>query len=307
MKKVFVFGSINADLVTTIPRMPMAGETLRGDDFIVNQGGKGANQAVACKKLGCESVRFIGAVGDDMFGKMLLDSLRSYGVDCRSVSMKSGEKSGVCTILLDESKRDNFLVLASGANESVTGDDVKEVLRSYSCAGDIFISQLEVNLNAVEEGFAAAKLHGMYTILNPAPAVKIGAGILKNVDLLVLNETECELISGISAETESDAQKVREYFLSFGVKETIITLGCRGSYYVKDRVIYCPSKKVRAVDTTSAGDTFIGALAMRKAAGFEIADSLEFATLCSSITVSRKGAAVSIPTREEVMSVADKR
>ena len=303
MKEVFVFGSINADLVTSVSRMPTAGETIKGNDFIVNQGGKGANQAAACKKLGCERVRFIGAVGDDMFGEVILNSLKTYGVDCEAVAVKNGEQSGVCTILLDESRKDNFLILSSGANDTVTGGEVKEYLRLFARVGDIFITQLEMNLTAVGESLAAAKEIGMYTILNPAPAMKMSGEMLSRVDLLVLNETECESLSGINPENEADAQRAYEYFSSFGVKEAVITLGERGSYYinVNDGVIYCPSKKVKVVDTTSAGDTFIGALAMKKAQGFEIAESLEFATRCSAITVSKKGAAVSIPTCEEIV------
>ena len=167
MKEVFVFGSINADLVTSVSRMPTAGETIKGNDFIVNQGGKGANQAAACKKLGCERVRFIGAVGDDMFGEVILNSLKTYGVDCEAVAVKNGEQSGVCTILLDESRKDNFLILSSGANDTVTGGEVKEYLRLFARVGDIFITQLEMNLTAVGESLAAAKEIGGVDAVDP--------------------------------------------------------------------------------------------------------------------------------------------
>lgn len=300
MKNIFVLGSINTDLVMTADRMPMTGESLKGSCFVINQGGKGANQAVACKKLGGESVAFIGAVGDDSFGQELLRSLSSYGVGVDAVSVKNCN-SGVCMIILDKSKNDNVLVIELGANEQVEYEDFCDYLDEHAEEGDIFITQLEITLNAVQNGLKKAKEKGMYTVLNPSPAVKIGEEFLKNVDLIVLNETECELIAGVTVEGSEEAKRVYTYFADYGVRETLITLGAKGCYYLNGECVYCPAKKVEAVDTTSAGDTFIGALAVRKASGYSVASSLEFATRCSAITVSRVGASSSIPTLDEVL------
>ena len=166
MKKIFILGSINTDLVMTADRMPMTGESLKGSRFIINQGGKGANQAVACKKLGGERVAFIGAVGNDSFGKDLLRSLSSYGVEVSAVSVKDCN-SGVCMILLDKSKNDNVLVVELGANERVEYEDFLDYLDSYGEEGDLFITQLEITLDATRQGLKKAKERGMYTILNP--------------------------------------------------------------------------------------------------------------------------------------------
>ena len=300
MKKIFILGSINTDLVMTADRMPMTGESLKGSRFIINQGGKGANQAVACKKLGGERVAFIGAVGNDSFGKDLLRSLSSYGVEVSAVSVKDCN-SGVCMILLDKSKNDNVLVVELGANERVEYEDFLDYLDSYGEEGDLFITQLEITLDATRQGLKKAKERGMYTILKPSPAVKIGEEFLKYTDLIVLNETECELIAEISVDGEDAAKRVYSFFADHGVRETLITLGAKGCYYLNGDCVYCPAQKVEAVDTTSAGDTFIGALAVRKASGYSIASSLEFAARCSAITVSRIGASSSIPTLDEVL------
>lgn len=302
MKNIFVLGSINTDLVMTADRMPMTGESLKGSCFVINQGGKGANQAVACKKLGGESVAFIGAVGNDSFGQELLRSLSSYGVGVDAVSVKNCN-SGVCMIILDKSKNDNVLVIELGANEQVEYEDFCDYLDEHAEEGDIFITQLEITLNAVQHALKKAKEKGMYTVLNPSPAVKIGEEFLKNVDLVVLNETECELIAGVSVEGAEEAKRVYTYFADYGVRETLITLGAKGCYYLNGECVYCPAKKVEAVDTTSAGDTFIGALAVRKANGYSVASSLEFAARCSAITVSRVGASSSIPTLDEVLDL----
>lgn len=302
MKKVFVLGSINTDLVMQADRMPMTGESLKGSNFLINQGGKGANQAVACKKLGCERVLFMGAVGNDAFGKDLVASLASYGVETNAVAVKDGH-SGVCIILLDKSQNDNVLVVDAGANDRVSFDDFEGYLDAHAEQGDLLVTQLEVNLDAVKRCLRKAKQKGMYTVLNPAPAVKIGKDFLENVDLIVLNETESELITGIAVDGESAAERVHAHFAAYGVCETLITLGAKGCYYLDGSLTYCPAEKVKAVDTTSAGDTFIGALAMRKASGHTVASSLAFAAKCSAITVSRVGASSSIPTLDEVIGI----
>ena len=300
MHKIIVLGSVNMDFVIHTNRMPLAGESLIGHGSICNQGGKGANQAVACKKLGGGEVVFLGAVGKDENGKKLIASLERYGVDVSHVLVKKEKSSGVCFIIIDEAHAENYLIVDTGANECVSSEAVSAYIRATAQYGDVFLSQLEINLDAVTRGLQEAHKRGMFTILNPAPAQKIEKDVLNYVDLLVMNETEAEFFSGVAVRELCDAERVHRYFSEFGVRETVITLGSKGCFYVGDIVTHCPAKKIVAIDPTSAGDTFIGALALRKAQGYSVLSSLQFANLCSALTVSRAGASESIPTAEEV-------
>lgn len=299
MKKVFVLGSINMDLVMETERMPLLGESVMGSGFLANQGGKGANQAVACAKLGCDCT-FIGAVGQDAYGEALLASLQSFGVKTDGVQ-QSEVYSGTCIILFDKSQRDNLLVVDPGANMQIDPAEVTAYLKQHADAGDIFITQLETNPDAVEKALAVAKELGMFTVLNPAPARPIGKEILQRVDLIVPNETETSALTEIVPNTEQEVREVYRQFATHGVKQLIITLGKRGCVHVcGDELQWHSARTVNAVDTTSAGDTFIGAVCAQLCRNIPIADAIEYASACSAITVSRRGAAVSIPTAEEV-------
>lgn len=299
MKKVFVLGSVNMDLVMEMERMPLLGESVIGNGFLANQGGKGANQAVACAKLGCNCT-FLGAVGRDDYGDKLLASLQSFGVKTDGVQ-RSETYSGTCIILFDRSQRDNLLVVDPGANMRVNPAEVTTYLKRHASGGDIFITQLETNLDAVEKALAAAKEIGMFTVLNPAPARPIGREILQHVDLIVPNETETMALTGIHPNTEQEVREVYRQFASQGVRQMIITLGKRGCVHVcGEKVQWHSARTVCAVDTTSAGDTFIGAVCAQLCQDVPIADAIGYASVCSAITVSRRGAAVSIPTAEEV-------
>lgn len=289
------------DLVISVSKMPEIGESKNGHSFMQNQGGKGANQAVACKKLGSEDVRLIACVGNDENGIALINSMKKYGVNTEMIKVKDDVASGVCMIILDESVKDNLLIIDGGANNAIISNDFIDYLKENAQKDDIFITQLEVSLEAVYEGLRVAKEIGMYTILNPAPVTKIDNTCLKYVDLIVPNETEAKLLTGIDPQEEKDLFEIANCFNKLGVKEVLITLGSRGSAYLIDgKICYQNAQKVNAVDTTSAGDTFIGAIAMRKACGYDVCESLRFASICSAITVSRKGAAVSIPTADEI-------
>ena len=299
MKKVFVLGSVNMDLVMEMERMPLLGESVIGNGFLANQGGKGANQAVACAKLGCNCT-FLGAVGRDDYGDKLLESLQSFGVKTDGVQ-RSETYSGTCIILFDRSQRDNLLVVDPGANMRVNPAEVTTYLKRHASGGDIFITQLETNLDAVEKALAAAKEIGMFTVLNPAPARPIGREILQHVDLIVPNETETMALTGIAPNGEQEVREVYRQFASQGVRQMIITLGKRGCVHVcGDELQWHSARTVCAVDTTSAGDPFIGAVCAQLCQDVPIADAIGYASVCSAITVSRRGAAVSIPTAEEV-------
>lgn len=298
MKRVFVLGSVNMDYTVTVKGFPHIGESKVGYGFTSNQGGKGANQAVACAKLGC-TVSLIACVGDDDAGRRLVDSIAGYGVDVSAVAVTDKAASGACMIFFDDLLKDNMLVVDRGANEHISPSYVERYLKDNATPGDVFITQLEVNPDAVYAGLAAARKIGMYTILNPAPVVRFDVSCLKNVDLIVPNEVETKLLTGISV--SDGCERVYDYFRQLGVGEVIVTLGGKGSVYMgRTGIEKCAPYQVEVVDTTSAGDTFIGAIAMQKARGKRISEALDFASKCSAITVSRKGAAVSIPTEAEV-------
>ncbi len=303
MRRVFVLGSINMDLTMYAGRMPRLGESVVGHGFVATQGGKGANQAAACAKLGCEC-HFLGAVGTDAFGADLVRSLADYGIVTDAVRRRKGVGSGTCMIIVDEKAKDNFLLVDLGANAQVDAGQVVKYLKENASAGDLFVTQLEINLDAVAAGCAAAKEMGMYVILNPAPAAKVGSEILSRVDLIVPNETEAEFYTGIRIETQADAQAVGEYFRRRGPKETIVTLGARGCVYAAEwKIKFFPAERAEAVDPTSAGDTFIGGLAAKLCRGETIETAIAYAAKCSAITVTRRGAAVSIPTAREVEEI----
>lgn len=303
MKKVFVYGSINMDLVMRTKYLPKKGETVIGYGFIENQGGKGANQAVACAKLGCNT-HFIGAVGDDYYGKKLIDSVSSYGVNTYSVQTIKGVPSGKCIIITSDEDKDNMLVIEMGANEHIDPVYANKHLRDNSAAGDIFVAQLETNIDDLLKVSKRAKEYGLYTILNPAPARDVDKELFKYFDLVIPNETEAEKITGITINNNDDIKKTYERFKALGVKELIITLGANGSVYLKDNYMKrFGAYQAVAIDTTSAGDTFIGALSSKLSEGLSIEEAIPFASMCSSITVSRRGAAVSIPTLEEVKRI----
>ena len=303
MKKVFVFGSINMDLVIETESLPKVGESVIGDNFITNQGGKGANQAVASRKLGCETF-FIGAIGKDSFGKELKESIESYGVNTDGLQIVDNTPSGSCMIIVGKKEKDNMLVVNLGANNKIDPDKAIEYIKSNAKKNDIFITQLEGDLNTIEKVSKFAKDFGLYTVLNPAPAKELSTEFLSNFNLVIPNETEAEKITGIKVNSDEDAKKVFESFKKMGVSELIITLGGDGSVYLKDDYfMHFRSYSKEVIDTTSAGDTFIGALCSKLSKGETIENSIPFASKCSAITVSRRGAAVSIPTLDEVYKI----
>ena len=304
MSKIFVVGSINVDYVISVEKIPMIGESKNGHGFIINQGGKGANQAIACKKLGCEDVSLIAAVGKDENGKKLIDTISSYGINTSAMYQDEQTNSGACIIVLDESKNDNMLIIDKGANQSIKKEHFEKFLEENAKPGDILITQLEINLESVYFALKKAKDLGLYTILNPAPVTKIEEHYLQYVDLIIPNETETKLFTGIDVVDENSANQAYKWFKEKGIKELIITLGSKGSIYFNDNKIErCSARKVEAVDTTSAGDTFIGAVAYKLSQKEDILSAMKFASIASSITVSRYGAGQSIPTIDEVKEI----
>lgn len=295
MKNIFVLGSLNMDLSISCDRLPVAGETLIGGGFISNSGGKGGNQAVAASKLGGK-VTMLGAVGKDVFGCKLIKSLADYGVNTKYI-VKKDCSSGVAVIVVEN---DNRIILDSGANYELKFADFEDALRKKARKGDIFITQLETPLEVVESGLVLAKSLEMVTILNPAPAAELSDKILSNVDYVIPNESEAEMLT----KTNYNSNNVDEIIFSLlklKVNNVIMTLGDKGcAYYDGKQVVRVQAKKVDAVDTTAAGDTFIGAFAAKLAVGESIEKALEFSNAASALTVTRKGAQQAIPTLNEV-------
>jgi ribokinase len=298
MGRVVVAGSINMDVVATAERHPAVGETVAGQQVLYFPGGKGANQAVAAAKLGAETI-LIGRLGADAFGAELRTFLAGQGVDLSLVRESADAHTGTAIITI--AKADNTIVVVPGANGLVSADDVAA---APLAKGDVAVSQFEIPLPAIAAFFRNARAAGAATILNPAPARVVGAELLGLVDILVLNETELGLLSGKAL---SDADKIECFVdaakaLRISERQTIcVTLGKRGVVtLIGDEALIVRGRAVTAVDTTGAGDCFIGALAAQLASGAALRDALRYANIAASISVQRMGAAPSMPAAAEV-------
>lgn len=298
MKKVIVSGSLNMDLTIRVDRMPNEGETIHGYDFLINTGGKGGNQAVAAAKSGAETV-LIGSIGGDAFGNQILESLKNYGIDTASIKIQKDEYTGSAMIICSDD--DNRIILNPGANFSLDFDFVKDRLDQISNKEDLFITQFENDFNTTLKLLEYAKTIGMKTILNPAPAKAIPDGFFKYIDILVLNQSECEVLTGVYPKTLEECEDLGKVIREKGTENVVITLGKMGSVTITPKeVIRMEAYKVDTVDSTAAGDSFIGAMAAKMSFESSLEEALEYATKVSAVTVTRKGAQISIPTSEEV-------
>lgn len=287
MKKIYVVGSINTDLVIKAPYMPQNGETLTGEGFFTAHGGKGANQAVAAARLG-GNVVMCGCVGDDSFGKDSLSSLRTDGVDTSFIRVVKNTPTGTAVIVVVEGN--NRIILDKGANGCLTETDIDNVLEKAE-AGDIYLTQLENPISVIGYGLKKAKEKGMFVVLNPAPANKDIIPYLKHCDLVTPNETEVELLGG------------REKLLEM-VKTLLVTLGGEGFEIIAQAgTKHYSCLKIKPVDTTAAGDTLCGGLVTFLAEGKTLEEAAKFGSLAASVACTRVGAQPSIPTREELNGI----
>lgn len=294
--KILVIGSSNTDMTVRSKVLPGPGETIIGDGFRMGQGGKGANQAVAAKKLGGD-VTFVCKLGRDMFGENALRHYRSIGLDT-SLILHSEQPSGVALITVD-GEAENSIVVASGANEDLGVEDVKSVAPIIRDAR-ILLLQLEIPMTSVLEAARIAFEAGVKVVLNPAPAAVLPDELLKYVSILVPNQSESSCISGIEVKDMDSAVAAAGAIRKRGIEEVIITLGARGSLVCDGSVSFVPALKVKAVDTTAAGDTFCAGLCVALSEGLTLAEAVRFATAASSVSVQRVGAQDSIPSRDEV-------
>ncbi|MEG3435743.1 ribokinase [Pannus brasiliensis CCIBt3594] len=296
--EILVIGSSNTDMVVRAPRLPVAGETILGGQFRMVPGGKGANQAVAVVRLG-GSVRFVAKLGDDLFGRQTLAGLREENIPGDYISIDPEFPSGVALITVDE-RGENSIVVAGGANTRLTETDIDRSLPALESA-EIILLQLEIPLQTVEYAARLAREFGKTVILDPAPACPLPDSLLQTVTILTPNQTEAELLTGIAVNSPETARKAAIELRARGVANVIITLGSEGAYLYNgeiDRRI--PGFPVEAVDTTAAGDTFNGALAVALAEGKDLVTAIAFAHRAASIAVTRPGARSSIPYRREI-------
>jgi len=299
---IYVVGSINMDLVIHAPFMPDNGVTITGSNFLKNPGGKGANQAVACAKMDVETY-MVGSLGN-AFKDDLINTLKGYNVNTEHIEIHSSVSSGIAVIVIVDG--DNRIILDKGANELVTKENIKKSLDGAK-KGDYLICQLEIPQEMIKYAFELGKEKGMITVLNPAPAANLINGILPLIDFFIPNQSECEFYTGVYPKDEKTQKEAFKKLKSLGIKNLIITLGLDGSCALTDEeFIHVPARKVNAIDTTAAGDTYIGALVSELSKGNNLKDAMTFASIASSITVTRAGAQVAIPTIDEVLKIIEK-
>lgn len=295
--KILVIGSSNTDFIVRVKEFPVAGETVEGSSFFQTMGGKGANQAVAAHRLGGD-VKFITSIGDDVNGENALKYYRKEGLDVESSLIAKNTPSGTATILVD-GKGENCIVITPGANNELSPQYVaerKEDIKSSS----LLLLQMEIPYESVKESCRIASETGTKIMLNVAPARKLDPEIIRLVDVLVVNETEAEFLSGKKIEEVGELAIV-DNLLMLGAKSVVLTLGRKGCVMKNESEYHAiPAFKVKSIDSTGAGDTFCGALAARLNEGWSWKNSLIFASAASALCVTRMGAQPSIPTEEEV-------
>ena len=299
MSRILVIGSSNTDMVIKTEKLPAPGETILGGTFLMNPGGKGANQAVAAARLGGK-VTFITKRGNDLFGNQAVGLLMREGIETKYVVKDLELPSGVALITVD-SLGENSIVVAPGSNGNLTEDDIPSTIFENT-KFDILLLQLEIPMKTVEYSAIAASAQGVKVILNPAPACKLPDRLLQHTWLITPNETEAETITGMEITDISSAYRAAVIIQEKGVKNVIITLGEMGAYIKSSNFTgLVPGIKVTPVDTTAAGDVFNGALAVAISEGKDLQEAVVFANKAAAISVTRMGAQASAPYRNEVL------
>lgn len=298
MANILVIGSINMDVVNHVLKHPLPGETIKSLKTDYNPGGKGANQAAAAALAGAQVI-FIGAVGNDPFASQLLSAIRGIGVQSDFVFNKDGN-SGLASITVDASG-ENHIILTEGANGLLTVNDIKDSLELFDSA-DIVMLQNEINWETTRYVMEESHRRGVSVYFNPAPAVQIPMDIFHFIDVLILNESEAETLTGIAVSNNIQAIQASAKLRDEGVGKVVLTLGNKGSLFTdsNDAVTHVPAFDVRAADTTAAGDTFIGVLAATTGSKDISEETLRFASAAAAIKVTRKGALASIPNKLEI-------
>lgn len=297
MGKITVVGSMNMDLVVSSDEIPKIGETLLGNELFQIPGGKGANQGVAVAKMG-QKVNFLGKVGKDAFGDQLLKSMRKSGINIGHIEREE-ISTGIAVINVDKNG-DNNIVVILGANELVDKAYLHRHREAFKEA-EIILFQLEIPLDTVKEGLRMSKEMGKTTILNPAPAMELDDEIIKNIDILIPNEHELGRIAKMKVWNNESIIRASNLLLGKGIKKIIVTLGKRGVFYIDGREnVFIPAYKVKAIDTTAAGDSFIGGFLASYVEGRDIKKAIDLGQKTAALAIQKIGAQSSIPSREEV-------
>ncbi|HEX9029583.1 MAG TPA: ribokinase [Anaerolineales bacterium] len=302
MKSLTIVGSLNMDLVVRAGHLPASGETILGRDFRTIPGGKGANQAVSAARLGGK-VQMVGRVGQDSNGEILRSNLKAEGIVVDFVETDPALPSGVALITLDEAGN-NTIVVASGANMAIAPQDVSRAFGQIASM-DALVMQLESPLDCVLAAARLGRQRGACVVLNPAPARPLSVEIYQSIDVLVPNETETSLLTGLPVNTLEQAETAGRRLLELGAGKVVLTLGSRGALAFepgKD-ALHIPSHVVEVVDTTAAGDAFVAGLAVGLAEGMSLPDATRLGNAAGAVAVTRLGAQPSMPTRQEVLQL----
>jgi ribokinase len=297
-RRIVVVGSSNTDMIIKLDRIPRPGETILGGEFVMAAGGKGANQAVGAARAG-GAVTFIARVGLDMFGDQAIAGFVNDGIDVKHVYRDRKAPSGVGLIFVDKDG-ENSIAVASGANARLSPADVKKARKAFA-GSSVLLLQLEIPLETVMTAALLAAQSGALVILNPAPARTLPDKLLRYVSVLTPNETEAEMLTGITVTNESAAAKAASVLRARGVQTVILTLGARGAFVANDSITQIvPGFKVKAADTTGAGDVFSGALSVALADQQPLLQAVRFANAAAAISVTGVGAQLSAPSRRDV-------
>ena len=301
--RVLVFGGLNMGLITKVPRMPEEGETLRGIEFYASSGGKGATQAVAASRNLAE-VKMIGKVGDDIFGRSLLDTLNNENIDTGHIGTDGIASTGTGVIIVDSSSQ-NRVIATYGANLKCDYQQLQSVNQLIDWA-DILMLQMEIPFELSVQAARIAKANNTTVLLDPAPASSIQLNEYQYFDVITPNQIEAEYFTGLKVESESSAAKAAGILFDRGVGTVIITVGDQGVYYkTQDESGFVPSFKIDSIDTTSAGDAFNGAFASCLTKDMLIYDSVRFACAAGALAVSKKGVQDSMPYSSDIHSFMD--
>ena len=300
MKKIIVVGSSNVDLTVRVRRLPLPGETIRGATLLRTNGGKGANQAVAAARLGADVV-FITCLGNDASGGMLSAQFAADGIDTSCIKL-SATPTGTALIFVDDNA-ENCIAVAPGSNNDLLPADI-DAARSTMEGASYLLVQLVIPMPTVARAVELAHSLGIKTIMNPAPMNPVPEDLFSRIWLITPNQTEAEQLTGVHVESEDDAARAAEVLFAKGVKNVIVTLGSKGSLVcTPEGREFVPSRKVKAIDTTGAGDVYNGALVAALSQGKSLIEAARIATLASSIAVTRMGAQTSAPYANEIESL----
>jgi ribokinase len=295
---IAVVGSLNMDLVARSPRIPQPGETIIGSDFHTVPGGKGANQAVAAARLGGQ-VSIIGRVGQDAFARAMLDNLAAAGVDFTFVIQDPVAATGVALITVDDAGQ-NTIVVAPGANMCLSPFDV-EAAEAAIAAASVLLLQLEIPLDVVTRAAEVAHAHGVKVILNPAPAQPLPASLLALVDIIIPNEIETALLTGLPVGSQAEVEIAAAALRQAGAGTVILTLGARGALLASQtETTLFPAFKVTPIDTTAAGDAFVGGLAVALAENKPLTEAMQWGCAAGALAATKLGAQSSLPVRLEL-------